>query len=164
MDFHSTALIVTTMLFSLCVALVEIGSLSSVSTLYSTSFLNELKTAIDLKSGKHVNMYYIDDVMCKGPGGGLSLGVQRLDGGRFHLTISGYQGQNGETHYMSSEAGNAAYGGSLAVRKSVDASCHLTIEKMYVLSPATDSFLNHCKGCITTFMESSRCAIGRRTT
>ncbi|KIP04274.1 hypothetical protein PHLGIDRAFT_76206, partial [Phlebiopsis gigantea 11061_1 CR5-6] len=85
-----------------------------------------------LKSGKHVNMYYIDDVMCKGPGGGLSLGVQRRNDGRFNLTISGYQGQNGETHYMSSEAGNAAYGGSLAVRKSADASCHLKIEKLYV--------------------------------
>ena len=130
MDFHSTALIVTTMLFSLCVALVEIGSLSSVSTLYSTSFLNELKTAIDLKSGKHVNMYYIDDVMCKGPSGGVSLGVVHLEDGLVNFTISGYSGMNGCTKFLSCFAGSEAYEGSIAVVATEDITCRFKIENL----------------------------------
>lgn len=77
-------------------------------------------------------MYYIDDVMCQGPGGGLSLGVRHHSDGRVNLTISGYQGQNNETHYLSSDTGNEAYGGSLAVKKTADDSCLLSLENLYV--------------------------------
>ncbi|KAK7680334.1 hypothetical protein QCA50_016574 [Cerrena zonata] len=98
--------------------------------LFAVRNLGGKVSLINVKSGKHVNMYYINDVMCKGPGGGLSLGVYRRPDGRYNLTISGYQGQNGQIHYLSSEVGNAAYGGSLAVRQSIDDSCHLSIEKL----------------------------------
>ena len=115
---------------------------------------------VDIKTGKHVNMYYINDVMCKGPGGGLSLGVSRRPDSRYNLTISGYQGQNNETHYLSSEAGNDAYGGSLAVKRTVDDSCHFSIEQLYVSNTGSpyNRVLIHKTGSILAVVASLHCA------
>ncbi|KAF8647497.1 hypothetical protein AX16_006702 [Volvariella volvacea WC 439] len=75
---------------------------------------------VSVKTGKHVNMYYINDVKCEGPGGGLSMGVVYLANGFVLLTISGYSGQDGVTAFLSDLPGNAAYNGSLAVRDYPD--------------------------------------------
>jgi len=81
-------------------------------------------------NGKFVNMYYIDDVKCEGPGGGLSMGIVYLAEGQINLTITGYQGQDGRTRYLSSEAGNASYNGSLAVKQFEDPTCRFTIQNL----------------------------------
>ncbi len=75
-------------------------------------------------------MYYIDDVKCEGPGGGLDLGVAYCDNGRVSFTISGYQGQNGQTFFLSSIPGNASYHGSLLVKRVEDETCHFEIENL----------------------------------
>jgi hypothetical protein len=62
-------------------------------------------------------MYYIDDVVCAGPSGGLVLGVEVRPEGRICFTILGYLGQDGRTFYLSSQAGHPSYHGSLAVKK-----------------------------------------------
>ena len=64
---------------------------------------------------KHVNMYYVNDVMCKGPSGGVSLGIVHLEDGLVNFTISGYSGMNGCTKFLSCFAGSEAYEGSIAV-------------------------------------------------
>ncbi|KAI6103605.1 hypothetical protein F5141DRAFT_967977, partial [Pisolithus sp. B1] len=43
-------------------------------------------------NGNIMNTYYINDVKCAGPGGGVDLGVMHLGGNWIKLTISGYQG------------------------------------------------------------------------
>ena len=84
-------------------------------------------------NGKHVNMYYVDDVKCEGPGGGLVVGVNHLKDGLVNFTISGYQGQDGKSYFLSCMPGNAAYNGSLAVKKEEDESCRFRIENMCVI-------------------------------
>ena len=81
-------------------------------------------------NGKYVNMYYVDDVKCEGPGGGLALGIYNRPFGRVNLTISGYSGQDGATYFLSNRSGNAAYNGSLAVEKNESEQCRFHIERM----------------------------------
>ncbi|KDQ50150.1 hypothetical protein JAAARDRAFT_42329 [Jaapia argillacea MUCL 33604] len=81
-------------------------------------------------NGKYVNMYYINDVKCEGPDGGLSVGILYLAGGKVAFTITGYQGQDGRTAFLSSQAGSAAYNGSLAVKDYPDFTCEFTIQNL----------------------------------
>jgi hypothetical protein len=78
-------------------------------------------------------MYYVDDVMCAGPSGGLALGVEVHPAGWICFTISGYSGQDGRTFYLSSQPGHPSYHGSLAVKKSQDDSCHFIVKNMSVI-------------------------------
>ena len=73
-------------------------------------------------------MYYVDDVKCEGPGGELRLGICYRPNGTVCLIISGYQGQNGGTWFLSSEEGHKAYNGSLAVKRVDDPSCYFVID------------------------------------
>ncbi|KAJ7184290.1 hypothetical protein C8R46DRAFT_1063586 [Mycena filopes] len=82
------------------------------------------------KNGKYVNMYYINDVKCEGDSGGLSLGIVYLTGGMCNLTITGYQGQDGRTAFLSSEAGSPDYKGSLAVKDIEDRTCRFTVQNL----------------------------------
>ncbi|EEB95283.2 hypothetical protein MPER_05768, partial [Moniliophthora perniciosa FA553] len=88
------------------------------------------KLALIGNNGKYVNMYYVDDVKCEGPGGGLALGVGYNGDGTVLLTISGYQGQDGATYFLSSEPGNASYNGSLAVKRSAVDTCRFSIDSV----------------------------------
>ena len=109
-------------------------------------------------------MYGISYVMCKGPGRGLSLGVER-HGDRCALTISGYQGQGNETHYLSSVAGHPSYNGSLAVKTSLEDSCYLTIEQLYVPYELVCHLPSDVrKGFIQGFVELSPCGPGQDIT
>ncbi|KDQ50134.1 hypothetical protein JAAARDRAFT_89100, partial [Jaapia argillacea MUCL 33604] len=81
-------------------------------------------------NGKHVNMYYHNDVKCEGPGGGLGVGILYLPGGKVIFTISGYGGQDGRTGFLSSQAGSPAYNGSLAVKDYPDFTCEFTIQNL----------------------------------
>lgn len=82
-------------------------------------------------NGMVVNMYYVDDVKCSGPiGTGLSLGVALRPNGKICFTISGYQGQGGNTYYLSSTPGHPSYNGSLLVKKEEDNTCLFTIEQL----------------------------------
>ncbi|ESK89473.1 hypothetical protein Moror_16132 [Moniliophthora roreri MCA 2997] len=92
------------------------------------------KLALIGKNGKYVNMYYVDDVKCEGPGGGLTLGVGYNGDGTVFLTISGYQGQNGATYFLSSEPGNASYNGSLAVKRCAVDTCRFYIDSVAQVS------------------------------
>ena len=75
-------------------------------------------------------MYYNDDVMCKGPGGGVSLGITHLEGGLVNFTITGVQGMENRTKFLSCFAGSEAYGGSLAVLPMEDVTCRFKIENL----------------------------------
>ncbi len=81
-------------------------------------------------NGKIVNMYYINDVKCDGPGGGVSFGIVYLADGQMNLTVTGYQGQDGRTRYLSSQAGGEAYNGSLAVKEFEDFTCRFTVQNL----------------------------------
>ncbi|KAJ6488560.1 hypothetical protein C8R47DRAFT_1125965 [Mycena vitilis] len=81
-------------------------------------------------NGKYVNMYYINDVKCEGDNGGLAMGIVNLPDGMINLTIQGYQGQDGRTAYLSNEAGNVSYNGSLAVRDTENENCRFKIENL----------------------------------
>ncbi len=87
-------------------------------------------TSLTGSNAKFVNMYYIDDVKCDGPEGGVSMGVVYLAQGQINFTITGYQGQGGRTRFLSSEAGNASYNGSLAVKEFEDVTCRFTIQNL----------------------------------
>ena len=80
----------------------------------------------------HVNMYYINDVKCEGPGGGLAVSIRPVHDSDevVKVGISGYQGQNGGMHYLSAEEGHPSYNGSLAVKTSEDQTCHFIVESM----------------------------------
>ncbi|ESK82019.1 hypothetical protein Moror_5438 [Moniliophthora roreri MCA 2997] len=95
---------------------------------------DRLKLALIGNNRKYVNMYYVDDVKCEGPGGGLSLGVGYNGNGTVFLTISGYEGQNGVTYFLSSEPGNASYNGSLTVKRCVVNTCHFYIDSVTQVS------------------------------
>ncbi|KAJ7445681.1 hypothetical protein B0H11DRAFT_1930389 [Mycena galericulata] len=73
-------------------------------------------------NGKFVNMYYIN--------GGLELSIVYLVDGMVNLTISGYQGQDGRTAFLSSDAGNKEYNGSLAVKGIEDRTCRFTVQNL----------------------------------
>lgn len=75
-------------------------------------------------------MYYINDVKCEGPSGGLSVGIVYLADGLVNFTVSGYSGQDGRTKYLSSQAGSPAYNGSLAVKDYEDITCRFSIENL----------------------------------
>ncbi len=75
-------------------------------------------------------MYYNDDIKCEGPHGGVVFTVVYLQGGQINFTISGYDGQGGRTRFLSSQAGYAAYGGSLAAKEFEDFTCRFTIENL----------------------------------
>jgi hypothetical protein len=77
-------------------------------------------------NGKYVNMYGISYVQCKGPSGGLDMGVDKVGDGFVRLTIHGYQGQNGQTAYLSSQSGEVKE--SLLVAKDGDDSCRFLVE------------------------------------
>lgn len=62
--------------------------------------------------------------------GGLSLGIVYLTGGMCNLTITGYQGQDGRTAFLSSEAGSPDYKGSLAVKDLEDRTCRFTVQNL----------------------------------
>lgn len=79
-------------------------------------------------NSKFVNMYYVDDVKCEGPTGGVHFGIVYLADGQVNLTVTGYSGQNGRTKYLSSQAGSKAYKGSLHVHEFEDFTCRFTIE------------------------------------
>ncbi|KAJ7923328.1 hypothetical protein B0H13DRAFT_2316518 [Mycena leptocephala] len=79
---------------------------------------------------KYVNMYYINNVKCEGPSGGLSMGILYLTNGMINFTIQGYQGQDGRTAFLSNEAGNASYNGSLAVKDLEDVNCRFKIQNL----------------------------------
>ena len=79
-----------------------------------------------------VNMYYVDDVKCEGPNGGLAVGLGYNRDGTIFFTISGYDGQGGATYFLSSEPGNAAYNGSLAVKRVGDDTCRFIVDSVYV--------------------------------
>ncbi|KAJ7461021.1 hypothetical protein B0H11DRAFT_1736408 [Mycena galericulata] len=81
-------------------------------------------------NGKFVNMYYINDVKCEGADGGLELSIVYLVDGMVNLTISGYQGQDGRTAFLSSDAGNKEYNGSLAVKGIEDRTCRFTVQNL----------------------------------
>ncbi|KAJ7837025.1 hypothetical protein B0H14DRAFT_2792587 [Mycena olivaceomarginata] len=85
---------------------------------------------VSLATNKYVNMYYINDVKCEGDGGGLSMGIVYLTNGLINLTITGYQGQDGRTAFLSNEAGNISYNGSLAVRELENENCRFIIENL----------------------------------
>lgn len=53
-----------------------------------------------------------------------------LINGMINLTISGYQGQDGRTAFLSSEAGNKDYNGSLAVKDIEDRTCRFTVQNL----------------------------------
>ncbi|KDQ51070.1 hypothetical protein JAAARDRAFT_199457 [Jaapia argillacea MUCL 33604] len=80
--------------------------------------------------GKYVNMYYINDVKCEGPTGGLSVGIIYLSDGFVNFTISGYQGQDGRIAFLSSQAGDVSYNGSLAVKDYPDFTCQFSIQNL----------------------------------
>jgi len=88
------------------------------------------KVGLKGSNAKFVNMYYIDDVKCDGPEGGVSMGIVYLAQGQINFTITGYQGQDGRTRFLSSEAGNASYNGSLAVKEFEDVTCRFTIQNL----------------------------------
>ncbi|EGO22920.1 hypothetical protein SERLADRAFT_416477, partial [Serpula lacrymans var. lacrymans S7.9] len=92
------------------------------------------KVALIGNNGKYVNMYYVHDVKCEGPSGGLDVGVAYHSNGTVCFTISGYQGQNGNTYYLSCDTGNAAYNGSLAVKRAEDSTCRFVIDNVGGLS------------------------------
>lgn len=75
-------------------------------------------------------MYYINDVKCEGPGGGLAMGIIYLPHGMCNLTITGYSGQDGRTAFLSSQAGSPSYNGSLAVKDLEDFTCRFTVENL----------------------------------
>lgn len=79
---------------------------------------------------KYVNMYYINDVKCEGPTGGLSMGIVYLADGQVNFTITGYQGQDGRTRFLSSQAGSEAYNGSLKVQEFEDITCRFTVQNL----------------------------------
>ncbi|KAJ7273157.1 hypothetical protein C8J57DRAFT_1316945 [Mycena rebaudengoi] len=81
-------------------------------------------------NNKYMNMYYINDVKCEGTGGGLQVGILYLPEGQANLTISGYQGQDGRTAFLSSEAGSPDYKGSLAVKGIEDRTCRFTVQNL----------------------------------
>ncbi|KAK7686069.1 hypothetical protein QCA50_010881 [Cerrena zonata] len=82
---------------------------------------------INIKSGKHINLDRISNIVCQGLGGGLTLGVYSRPDGRYNLTISNFQGRTGKTQYLSSQAGND---GNLSLKQLADDRCHFSIEKM----------------------------------
>lgn len=132
------------------------GFLSHAAVLSSFSYAN---LAVDIETGKHINMFGISDITCRGPGSGLSLGVYRRPDSRCNLTISGYYGQNNETHYLSSQAGKEAYVGSLAVKRVADDSCHFSIEQLYVFHTTISSVLSlYTRKCIYWFSWHCRIA------
>ncbi|ETW80250.1 hypothetical protein HETIRDRAFT_418288 [Heterobasidion irregulare TC 32-1] len=92
------------------------------------------KIALIGSNGKHVNMYYVDDVKCEGPGGGLDVGIAHRRNGKVCFTISGYQGQDGQVWFLSSQAGHPSYNGSLAVKRVEDESCRFLIENVAKVS------------------------------
>jgi hypothetical protein len=47
-----------------------------------------------------------------------------------NFTIQGYQGQDGRTAFLSNEAGNASYNGSLAVKDLEDVNCRFKIQNL----------------------------------
>lgn len=78
-----------------------------------------------------VQMYYLTDVKCdRAIGGGLNLGVVHRPNGKICFTISGYQGQGGNSYYLSSTPGHPGYNGSLLVKEEEDNTCLFTIEQM----------------------------------
>ncbi|KAJ7043159.1 hypothetical protein C8F04DRAFT_1287316 [Mycena alexandri] len=85
---------------------------------------------VSMKNQKYVNMYYINDVKCEGDSGGLSMGIVYLTNGMCNLTISGYQGQDGRTAFLSSQAGSPDYKGSLAVKDLEDITCCFTVQNL----------------------------------
>ena len=88
--------------------------------------------AIAGPNGKDVSMYYTSDVKCDGPDGGvtLTMGIVYLPNGEINFTITGYQGQDGRTKYLSSQAGSPDYDGSLAVKEFEDFTCRFTIQNL----------------------------------
>ncbi|KAI6028898.1 hypothetical protein F5J12DRAFT_808636 [Pisolithus orientalis] len=81
-------------------------------------------------NGKIVNMYYVSDVKCAGPHGGVEFGVIQSGGNWIKLTISGYQGMGSRCKFLSSIPGHKAYHGSLAVKENEDYSCYFSVEKL----------------------------------
>ncbi|KAI3605685.1 hypothetical protein WG66_012036 [Moniliophthora roreri] len=79
-------------------------------------------------NSKYVNMYYVNDVKCEGPGGGLAVGLYNCPLRRVNLTISGYSGQDGKTYFLSNLPGNESYYGSLTVAKTESEHCCFQIE------------------------------------
>ena len=75
-------------------------------------------------------MYYVDDVKCEGPGGGLVVGIAHRRNAKVCFAISGYQGQDGQVWFLSSQAGHPSYNGSLAVKRVEDESCRFLIENV----------------------------------
>lgn len=94
--------------------------------------INVKDDTINLKgpNGKIVNMYYISDVKCAGPRGGVELGVVQSGGNSIKLTISGYQGMGPRPRFLSSTPGHESYNGSLAVKENEDHSCYFFVESM----------------------------------
>ncbi|KAM6499236.1 hypothetical protein JOM56_004744 [Amanita muscaria] len=98
-------------------------------------------------NGKYVNMYYVDDVKCEGPGGGLALGIYNRPFGRVNLTISGYSSQSGATYFLSNQSGNVAYNGSLAVEKNESEQCRFHIERIIKTNVTGVITMRNLSGC-----------------
>ncbi|KAJ7915471.1 hypothetical protein B0H13DRAFT_1610393, partial [Mycena leptocephala] len=62
--------------------------------------------------------------------GGLAMGILYLSDSLINLTIQGYQGQDGRTAFLSNEAGNTSYNGSLAVKDLEDINCRFKIQNL----------------------------------
>lgn len=78
-----------------------------------------------------LGMHDLTDVKCDGAiGGGLSLGIAHRPNGKICFTISGYDGQNEDTYYLSSTSDND----SLLVMKEEDNTCLFTIEQLSLLT------------------------------
>lgn len=74
-----------------------------------------------------LGMHNLTDVKCdEAVGGGLSLGIAYRPNGKICFTISGYDGQKGDTYYLSSTSGN----NSLLVKKKEDDTCLFSIEQL----------------------------------
>jgi hypothetical protein len=58
------------------------------------------------------------------------MGILYLTNGMINFTIQGYQGQDGRTAFLSNEAGNASYNGSLAVKDLEDINCRFKIQNL----------------------------------
>ncbi|ESK82020.1 hypothetical protein Moror_13456 [Moniliophthora roreri MCA 2997] len=85
------------------------------------------KIALVSHNEKYMNMYYLDDIKCEGPGG-LDVSVTFLDDYFVQFGILGFKGQDEKMYYVSCEPGNASYHGSLAVKKEQDCSTFFVIE------------------------------------
>ncbi|THH31064.1 hypothetical protein EUX98_g3127 [Antrodiella citrinella] len=98
------------------------------SAKFKVMYRSNDKIALIGSNGMYVNMYYVDDVKCEGPKGGLDLGLEYEPNGLVSFAIFGYQGMADKTYYLSWEPGNPAYNGSLAVKRQKEATCFFHIE------------------------------------